>query len=551
MTRHSTSILLTALILGACAPSVETASTAAPVPQAAPTEPEPSPPTPEPDEELATAPDNWWLLDEGSDHVYGTSSERAYRELLAGQSPEQAVVVAILDSGVDIEHLDLADNIWVNEDEVAGNGVDDDDNGYVDDVHGWSFLGGPDGRDVHYDSYELTRLYAECRDRGELDTPDCRAIADEFEAERAEAEETLQQYRTMSSTLEQVTTFLEQHLGVDSLTTEAVAGIRSLQTDALQARQLYLQFMELGATQEALDEGIEAFSVRLEYGFNPEFDPRPIVGDDYSDPTDRFYGTNRVEGPEAEHGTHVAGIVGAERGNGLGVDGIASEVELMVVRTVPQGDERDKDIANAIRYAVDNGAQIINMSFGKGHSPGKEQVDEAVRYAESRGVLIVHAAGNDGVDLDSEINYPNRFYDAGGEADLWIEVGASSWQHADSLAAPFSNYSGSRVDVFAPGVEILSTVPGDEYERNQGTSMAAPVVSGLAAMLMAYFPSLSATEVKDIILETATRYPGQDVVLPGGAGGQEPFANLSVTGGIVNAYAAIERAAEVAGLAAR
>lgn len=496
------------------------------------------------------APDNWWLLDASADRVYGTSAERAYRELLPDREPGRTVVVAILDSGVDIEHEDLDDNIWVNEDEVAANGIDDDGNGYVDDVHGWSFIGGPGG-DVHYDTYEVTRLYVECRDRGELQTPECQALEAEVESERAEAMRLLEQYRTMSNTLDQVIAYLENFLGVDTLTREAVAGIQTLQPDVRQARQIYLQFMDGGATPSALEEGIESLSGRLEYGLNPDYDPRPLVGDDYSDSTERYYGTNRVEGPAAEHGTHVAGIVGAERMNGIGVDGIAPAVRLMVLRTVPQGDERDKDIANAIRYAVDNGAHIINMSFGKGYSPGKELVDDAVRYAEAQGVLIVHAAGNEGVDVDNENNFPNRYFEDGGVAELWLEVGASGWQSADALAAPFSNYSGTRVDVFAPGVEILSTYPDGEYERNQGTSMAAPVVSGMAAMLMAYFPELTAAQVKAVILETATRFPGQAVQLPGGADGTRAFAELSVTGGIVNAYAAVQRASELTGRALR
>jgi subtilisin family serine protease len=229
------------------------------------------------------------------------------------------------------------------------------------------------------------------------------------------------------------------------------------------------------------------------------------------------------------------------------MDGIAPSVRIMPIRAVPDGDERDKDVANAIRYAVDNGAQIINMSFGKGYSPGKNLVDDAVKYAEARGVLMVHAAGNDGADLDEEGNFPNKYYQDGGESSLWIEVGASNWDEADELAASFSNYSGRKVDVFAPGVEIYSTVPDNDYQRNQGTSMAAPVVSGLAALVMAYYPQLTAAQVRQIILESATRFPSQQVVEPGDDGGRRAFSELSVTGGIVNAYEALRRAEQMAG----
>jgi subtilisin family serine protease len=541
-------LLLLLLSIGGCVPAQPASNpSASPRPQPnAPVATDPPPSPVDPAQALTVAPDNWWLLDPATDRVFGTGAERAYRELLAGRRVQRTVVVAVLDSGIDIEHEDLDENIWVNADEIPGNGRDDDANGYVDDVHGWSFLGGPSGEDVHYDTYEVTRLYVGCRERGELETTRCQALEAELEAERTEATTILAQYRTMTSTLEQVTGYLERFLSVDSLTPERVAAIQTVQPTAMQARQIYLQFNEAGVTPEALEDGIESLTAQVEYGLNPEFDPRPIVGDDYANTTERIYGTNRVEGPAAEHGTHVAGIIGAERANGVGVDGIAPAVEIMVVRAVPMGDERDKDVANAIRYAVDNGAHIINMSFGKGFSPQKDVVDEAVRYAQSRGVLMVHAAGNDGADVDVENHFPNRFYQDGGAAELWIDVGASNWVGADRLAASFSNYGRANVDVFAPGVAILSTSPDNQYEQSQGTSVAAPVVSGVAALLMAYFPELSAAQVRQVILETATRFPGQRVELPGG-GGSVAFEELSVTGGIVNAYAAVQRAAQLVG----
>ncbi|NIP78067.1 MAG: S8 family serine peptidase, partial [Gemmatimonadetes bacterium] len=205
---------------------------------------------------------------------------------------------------------------------------------------------------------------------------------------------------------------------------------------------------------------------RLEYGLNPEFDPRDIVGDDYEDAGERVYGNAEVTGPRAGHGTGVAGIIAAERGNGIGEDGIASSVRIMVLRTVPDGDERDKDVANAIRYAVDNGADIINMSFGKAHSPRKDVVDAAVRYAGERGVLLVHAAGNGGADLAEEPSFPTRVYADGGEAQNWIEVGATDWRGGERLVAPFTNYGDEEVDVFAPGVDIRTTDIGNDFQVN-------------------------------------------------------------------------------------
>jgi subtilisin family serine protease len=187
---------------------------------------------------------------------------------------------------------------------------------------------------------------------------------------------------------------------------------------------------------------------------------------------------------------------------------------------------------------------VINMSFGKSYSPGKSAVDEAVKHAESKGVLLVHAAGNEGADLARSSNFPTpRFLD-GGRAANWIEVGASSWKGADSLVAGFSNYGRELVDVFAPGVDIFSTVPNGRYDTESGTSMAAPVVSGLAAMLMSYFPTLTAADVKRVILASATRRADQRVALPG-SGEPVAFGTLSSTGGIVNAYAAVRMAQEL------
>jgi subtilisin family serine protease len=308
------------------------------------------------------------------------------------------------------------------------------------------------------------------------------------------------------------------------------------------ARDIYLRLANGGVTPDVLDKAAKDVRDRLEYELNPQFNPRGIVGDDPANVTQRSYGNRDVTGPDAGHGTHVAGIIGAVRQGDSGVEGVASDVRLMVVRAVPNGDERDKDVANAIRYAVDHGAQVINMSFGKGHSPDKRAVDEAVKYAESRGVLLVHAAGNDGADLAVEPNFPHATYLDGGQAANWIEVGASSWKGGGELAAPFSNYGRAQVDLFAPGVDILSTIPGGGFERISGTSMAAPVVSGVAALLMSYFPQLTAKDVKRILIETAARYPEALVRRPGGTEEMVRFGDLSATGGVVDAFAAVRAA---------
>jgi cell wall-associated protease len=491
---------------------------------------------------------NWQLLDETTDGVPGISAERAQRELLAGKQPARTVLVAVIDGGIDTAHVDLRANLWTNPKEVGGNGRDDDNNGFADDMHGWNFIGGKDGKDVHYDTFEVTRLYGWCTGTGANPGPvpadeksKCDTIKREYEKTRNETRENVTQINQIDAVLSQILPILRQAAGTDSLTRATVSAIKPASSQVEQAKQIFLRMAAEGITPKDVAEAKTEYEARLQYGLNPAYNPRTIVGDDYNNTAQRGYGNFDVMGPDAKHGTHVAGIIGAVRNNDVGVDGIAPSVKVMMVRAVPDGDERDKDIANAIRYAVDNGAQVINMSFGKAFSPQKATVDSAVRYADAHGVLMVHAAGNDAENTDEKASFPTPNYLGGGRAQNWIEVGASSWKSGDAIVAPFSNYGRQLVDVFAPGVDILSTVPGG-YERDSGTSMAAPVVTGLAALLLDYFPTLTGADVKRIILASAVRHTDQTVQKPGG--GTAHFGELSATGGIVNAYAAIKMAME-------
>jgi subtilisin family serine protease len=507
-----------------------------------------------------TAAINWWLLDASTDSVAGISAQRAYSELLAGKQPKRSVVVAIIDSGIDILHPDLQANIWTNPREVAGNGQDDDHNGYVDDVHGWDFIGGKDGRDVDVDTYELTRVYASLKPAcenapGPVVPPTCEKypeIKKQLEQKRAENTEMLQQIKMIHDAVERAVSLINKELGVDSLalTSANLGQVQALHPtlpETIWAQNVWVTAASQGLTLPILQQEHDRIEKALEFSLNPDFDPRSIVGDNYQNPNERGYGNGEVVGPDPLHGTHVAGIIGAVRGNGIGLNGIAPSPKIMVIRAVPDGDERDKDVANAIRYAVDNGAQVVNMSFGKGQSPYKSVVDEAVKYADSKGVLLVHAAGNEASDNDTTDNFPNRTSVGGGEARLWLEVGASSWQGGEAMVAPFSNYGPRTVDVFAPGVDIYSSVTGGKYQRESGTSMAAPVVTGLAALIMSYYPELTAAEVRQVILDSATRYPTAVVRLPSSdsqGASTAAFGELSTTGGIVNAYSALKLAAE-------
>jgi len=533
-------LVLGGLSLAACAPGTRPSTGPTPA----------GPPRPQATSIPTESPRDWQLLDWSADSVIGISSERAMRELLAGVQPADTILVAVIDGGIDTAHVDLRPNLWVNPREVAGNGVDDDGNGYVDDMHGWNFAGGADGQNVNHDTFEVTRLYARCRianpDSVPADLrPRCPQISADYDQRRSVAERTLLNVKGADQAMNRAVEVLTQALNGDSVTPARVEALQPTSGDVRQARQIYMQLASQGITQKEIAEALKAYDSQIRYGYNTDFDPRGIVGDDYHDVAQRIYGNNDVMGPDASHGTHVAGIIGAVRGNGQGIDGIAPAVRLMMIRAVPDGDERDKDIANAIRYAVDNGARIINMSFGKPYSPQKPAVDAAVRHAQEKGVLLIHAAGNDGEDLSRNESFPTPVYQGGGRADSWIEVGASSWKGLDSLAASFSNYGRNEVDVFAPGVDILSTVPGGGYERNSGTSMASPVVSGLAALLMSYYPSLSAADVKRIIVTTATPFRDQVVARPGD---DTPvrFGELSASGGVVNALEAVRMAQQMA-----
>jgi subtilisin family serine protease len=511
---------------------------------------------PLPDLPLATSrysepPRDWQLLDETADGVPGISLNRAMRELLAGKQPKRTVIVAVIDAGIDTTHPDLRPNLWRNTKETPGNHADDDANGYADDVRGWDFIGGADGKDINQDTFELTRLYGACEGTGAgagTPKPDgtvCAQVKKDLDGKKTEAEQTLQQVGQIDDIMQNIVPVLRVALGGDSLTLDRVKNLRATAPEVDRAKQVFLQLADAGITQAAIDDAKKAYQSQVDFGYNPAFNPRSIVGDNYADPTQRQYGNNDVMGPDASHGTHVAGIIGAVRGNGLGVDGIAGAVQLMAVRAVPDGDERDKDIANAIRYAVDNGAQVVNMSFGKEYSPFKKVVDDAVKYAEAHGVLLVHGAGNDGADLATSSNFPSPKYLDTGSAQNWIEVGAVSWKGGDSLAANFSNYGSRGVDLFAPGVDILSTTLHDQYKRESGTSMASPVVAGVAALVMEYYPQFTATQVKTILLASAARHPGQLVVRPGSENTKVPFGSLSSTGGIVNAYYALKLAEEL------
>jgi len=517
------------------------------------------------------APANWFNLDPKKDKVYGVGTEKAYTELLKNKK-SKTVIVAVIDGGTEPTHEDLKGVIWVNANEIPGNGIDDDHNGYIDDVNGWNFIGGKNGEDVNEDNLEVTRVYAKYKSKYEKADTTNFSATDKFEyyhylkakKDFLKGRQEAKMYSMVYDNIVKGIDGIKKNIGKEKIFLADLKKYKPSDPYETMAQNIIqnsfgkrlkladtIPFYEL---LNEISEGQKHFEKEIKFNYNTDLDTRKIVGDNYDDVTEKYYGNNDVKGPSGGHGTHVAGIIGAIRNNSIGMKGVADNVRIMIVRVVPDGDERDKDVANGIRYAVDNGATVINMSFGKGFSGNKKIVDDAVKYAVSKDVVIVHAAGNDSHNNDFEDNFPTPYYESkSGRASSWIEVGASTWLDKKYLAATFSNYGKNTVDVFAPGLNIYSTVPDSKYATYDGTSMASPVTAGCAALIRSYYPELSAVQVKEIISKSVTKINGK-VVLPGSRRQKVKFlpflhkqekikfSELCTSGGIVNVYDALKLA---------
>lgn len=496
----------------------------------------------------------WPAMDLVQDTVPGMSVDRAYREIIKNRKGE-IVIVGVIDSGVDIAHEDLKNVLWTNPGEIAGNGIDDDNNGFIDDVHGWNFIGDIIGENMEYVRY--MRKFGpkfEGKSESSISAADREDFAiyekakAEYEKELAEITQNKDRYGQMLAQLKPAHEAMAKKLGKDDYDNEDLMGIKNPSAEEEQQIAMLGQMLNFADSVpkmlKELEGGVKYFNGRLEDNFNMTKDFRGVLGDNPDDLSDNIYGDNNVSGPDptkdnVKHGTHVAGIIAAQRNNAIGMDGVARNVQIMTVRAVPDGDEYDKDIALAIRYAVDNGAKVLNTSFGKYYSPHSDWVYDAIKYAASKDVLIVNAAGNDGLDLDTVNVYPNDQVDSGAEiADSFLTVGALNYEYGSGLVANFSNYGKINVDVFAPGVKIWSTTPLNTYEYLQGTSMAAPEVAGVAAMIRSYYPKLSAKQVKQIIMDSGIT-TNMDVVLGGDPSNTKPFSSISKSGKMVNMYNAL------------
>ena len=471
---------------------------------------------------------NWHNLDIEKDSVPGTSVERAYNELLNDLKGKK-VIVAVIDTGLDIDHRSLSENIWINKDEKL-NGKDDDNNGYIDDIHGWNYLGS---------SYNETRDMTRILRDNKINNRKYNLVEEEIQKEIKNSKEQLNILNYYIQILDESKELLSDYLDNDNFSIQDVNNIETVDPKLNRAKNIYKDFDFYGYTKEYLNEGIDQYNDFINYHFNVEFNGR-TTNDDIYDINDRNYGDNNINNTkESEsHSTHVSGIISGNRKIEDGNKGINNLAEIMVLRAVPNGDEYDKDIALAIRYAVDNGAKIINGSFGKYFSSNPEWVIDAIRYASDNDVLFIAGAGNESKDLDSlsNDNYPNdQYFNKAEFSDTFIKVGASSINLDENFTAYFSNYGKINVDIFAPGVDIYSSMPNNKYKFQDGTSMASPVVAGIASLIMSYFPRLSAKKVKEIILES-----GIDIDLEiGNLGDKKNFNEYSKSGKLINAYNAL------------
>ena len=521
-------------------------------------------------EDKEDTPENWFNLSPFEDNVEGVGTERVYAEF--GMPESEDIIVAVIDSGVDVNHEDLQGKIWINDKEIANNGIDDDENGYIDDVFGWNFIGGSKGmgeivndttldngirlikgdtaHQIDADTLEVTRELVRMKKlKAQLESEGKELTKEQTDYLATISKEVTSNYTDAKESYDFVVKGIEifkknaqilKDAGVKEITLEEIEILQTSEPEVLKAKNSIMSELRRGRSEKWYQVRVDYYGTSAKYYYNEDFNPRTIVGDNYSDSSERIYGNNDVIGPDSSHGTHVSGIIAATRNNDLGMKGVATNVKIMAIRCVPNGDERDKDVANSIRYAVDNGAKIINMSFGKSYSPYQSEVDNAVKYAESKGVLLVHAAGNSSMKNNNTNNFPNKFLNSmERKAHNWLEIGASGFQKGKSLVARFSNYSKEAVDVFSPGVDIFSTTPDNKYDTYSGTSMAAPAAAGVAALVLSYKPTLNVKELKASVLQTSTRYPLLYVNKPGT---QTPilFSNLSTNGGIVNAYSAVQ-----------
>ncbi|MBC8753557.1 S8 family serine peptidase [Kordia sp. YSTF-M3] len=507
--------------------------------------------------------ENWHHKDIMKDTIPGISIEKAYEKLLSNKKEKKKIVVALIDSELDIDHEDLKNQIWFNKNEIPNNGIDDDENGYVDDINGWNYIGTNLKDEVPYTSLSSTRIIKKYKSKfkdlpiEKIDSKDIKHYKKYLDALRIYNLE----MKIRNDDIAMYNRMIKKHNAADKFLDSVFKGNYSLkQLDSLK---------NVSDKKEKTYDHANNMHYYLKYDYNPnwlnnqiiyqtkaintllsfDYNDRSTTNDDPYNLQDISYGNNNIQGTrKLKHATKVASILGASRGNNIGIDGIIDSIKIMSLGVTAAGDEFDKDIALAIRYAVDNGATIINMSIGRELSLYPEWVDDAMKYAASKDVLIITSAGNNGYNLDEKTNYPNDSYDSKEFITNFIKVGSISYKLDSTLVNNYSNYGKKEVDVFAPGTAIYTNTRSNP-SFTSGTSYSTPIVTGIAALIRAYYPNLSAAEVKEIILKSGIEL---DVLVfkpfPDGEKKDPkkvPFSSLSKSGKIVNAYNALLMAEEV------
>lgn len=483
---------------------------------------------------------NWYNKNIQEDQIMGASIDKVYKSLINNKEPKKTIVVAVIDGGVDINHKDLEGKIWVNEGEIPNNNIDDDNNGFIDDVNGWNFIGNNSGENINFENLEYTRIIKS----GNKQDKDYNKALSLYENELKKRESQKNDIEKFSEMYNKAKKDIFDATGIQIKSKTDLHRVNSTNQQIINAKLFLEKKYSQGVDEEYIDDLMKRNSIYLDYYLNKDFNPREIVGDDPLNLKDKSYGNSDVIGPRADHGTTVAGVIAANRDNDYGINGIVENVKIMTLRTTPQGDERDKDVALSIIYAVNNGADIINMSFSKDLSPQKTFVDSAVRYAEEKGVLIIHGAGNKGENLDLNESYPSDKYLNGTEASNWLNVGAIQSSLDKGLPGVFSNYGKDHVDIFAPGVDVVSLDSSNTFIKTSGTSIAAPIVTGISALILSYYPELTPQELISVLLESVYKVTKPrkvlkpDLKIPKRK--KIKFEELSKSGGIVDAYSAFK-----------
>jgi cell wall-associated protease len=520
----------------------------------------------------------WHQKDYQQDTIPGISLDKWY-SLNKKRPKSKSIIVAVIDTQIDLKHEDLQGQIWTNLNEIPDNGIDDDKNEYIDDINGWSFTGTKSGGYVVWNRYEYVRIVEKWgplfkdKTESQIDIQDLNKY-NEYQRAAKTLEEKDKYYKKWFKSLNYKAAIYSQvkdtlkhffpkedytYQQLDSLYQECKINDKKFwerrdANDKDLGALINCMMANLEMNQKTLedinDKQTQLDSV-LNKNLNLNYNERLPIGDN---PTilEKGYGNNKVSNTIKgvrtiqDHNTMVSGVIAANRNNDKGIKGIAQNVKLMPLNISPSGDEHDKDITMAIRYAVDNGAKIINMSFGKEFSMHEDWVLEAFKYAEEHNVLLVHSAGNDSQSVDENPSYPRDFIHDGLKeiCSNYINVGSITHKLDSTFISYFSNYGKQNVDLFAPGDEIYTTGAGNIYKTESGTSFSAPMVSGTAALIWSYYPKLTVAEVKQIILDSGTAY-NIEVLVPGTKDKKVPFSELSKSGKVLNVYNAMQLAEKV------